>query len=78
MPKTHMPYPCLSYGFTFILQLNMHFITRYMILAFCVNSRSNGQFLGSFWSREKKSRKLAGTSRRLNIATSTRFLPQHH
>ena len=47
-----------------ILQLNTHFIARYLILAFCVNNRWNGQFLRSFWSREKKSRKLAGTSRR--------------
>ena len=35
-----------------------------MILAFCVNSRWNRQFLRSFWSREQKCRKLAGTSRR--------------
>ena len=25
MPKTLMPYLCLSYGFSFILQLNTHF-----------------------------------------------------
>ena len=37
-----------------------------------MNSRWNGQFLGSFWSREKKSRKLAGTSRRPNVAKSQR------
>ena len=61
MPKTLMPYPRLSYGFSFILQLNTHFIARYLILALCVNSRWNGQFLGPFWSREKKSRKLEGT-----------------
>ena len=29
-----------------------------------MNNRWNGQFLRSFWSREKKSRKLVGTSRR--------------
>ena len=58
MPKTLMPYPRLSYGFSTILQLNTHFIARYLILAFCVNNRWNGQFLGPFWSSEKKSRKL--------------------
>ena len=62
MPKTLMPYPHLSYDFSSILQLNKHFVARYLILAFCVNSKWNGQLLGSFWSREKKSRKLAGTS----------------
>ena len=36
-----------------------------------MNSRWNGQFLRSFWRREKKSRKLARTSRRLNVATSS-------
>ena len=50
----------------------MHFIARYLILAFYVNSRWNGQFLGPFWSREKKSRKLARTSRRPNVATFQR------
>ena len=70
MPETLMPYSRLFYGFRFILQLNMHFIARYLILAFCVNSKWNGQFLGPFWSREKKSGKLAGTSRRPNFATS--------
>ena len=72
MPKTLMPYPRLSYGFSSILQLNTHFIARYLILAFCVNSKWNGQFLGSFWSREKNSKKLARTSRRTNVATSQR------
>ena len=70
MPKTLMPYLSLFYGFSFILQLNTHFIARYLIRAFCVNSRWNGQFLGPFWSREKKSRKLTGTSRRPNVTTS--------
>ena len=65
-----MPYPRLFYGFSVILQLNMHFISRYLILAFCVNSKSNGQLLGPFWSREKKSIKLAETSRRWDVATS--------
>ena len=37
-----------------------------------MNSRWNGQFLRSFWSREKKSRKLAGTSRHPNVTTSQR------
>ena len=59
-----MSYPRMSYGFSLILQLNTHFIARYLILAFGVNSRWNGQFLRPFWSREKKSKKLAGTSRR--------------
>ena len=72
MPKTLMPYPRLSYGFRLILQLKMHFLARYLILAFCVNSRWNRLFLGSFLSKEKKSRKLVRTSRRTNVATSQR------
>ena len=71
MLKTLMPYPHLSYGFSFILQLNTHFIARYLILALCVNNRWNGHFFLPFWSKEKKSRKLAGTSRRPNVATSS-------
>ena len=35
-----------------------------------MNSRWNEQFLGSFWRKEKKSIKLAGTSRSPNVATS--------
>ena len=41
-----------------------------MILAFYVNSGWNGRFLRSFWSKEQKYRKLAGTSQRPNVATS--------
>ena len=65
-----MPYPRLFYGFSVILQLNMHFIARYLILAFCVNRWKNGQFLGPFKSIEKKSKNMAETSRRPNVATS--------
>ena len=64
MPKTLMPYPRMSYGFSSILQLNTHFIAQYLSLAFCVNSRWNGQFLGSFWSREKNSRNVVTSSQR--------------
>ena len=48
----------------------MQFIAQYLIFVLYVNSRWNGQFLGTFWSREKKRRKLAGTSRCANVATS--------
>ena len=71
MPKTLMPYPHLSYGFRIILQLNTHFIARYLILALCVNSRWNGQLLGSFWSRVKTSRNVE-TSQRRDVPNSRR------
>ena len=35
-----------------------------------MNNRWNGWFLRSFWSREQKCKKLAGTSRRPNVAMS--------
>ena len=59
-----MSYPRLSFGFSSILYLNTQFIARYLIFTLYVNSRWNERFLGSFWSREKKNRKMAGTSRR--------------
>ena len=94
MPKTLMPSSRLSYGFSFILQLNTHFIARYLILALCVNSRWNGKFLGPFWEQREEEQEAGrnvvtsgqqeeevnkwSTSRRLNVATSARILFQHH
>ena len=67
MSKTLMPYPRLSYDFSFLLQLNTHFIARYLILALCVNNRWNGQFLGPFWEQREEEQEASR-----NVATSQR------
>ena len=50
MPKTLMSYPCLSYGFSFILHLNKHFYSPISDLCSLCECRWNGQFLG-FWEQ---------------------------
>ena len=70
MPKTLMPYPRLSYGFSLILQLNTHFyspISDSCIL--CEQQVERGVFKIIL---EQKCIKLAVTSQRPNVATSQR------
>ena len=69
-----MPYSRLSYGFSFILQLNTHFIARYLILALCVNSRWNRQFLGPFWEQreeEQEAYRNVATPQRRDVSSNS-------
>ena len=94
MPKTLMPYPRLSYGFSLILQLNMHFynpISNSCILCekqvelavfeIILEQRAKVQKVGrniTTSGQREEEVNKRPTSRRLNVVTSMRFLPHRH
>ena len=48
------------------------FVARYLICAIDGNAGEKGNFWKQFWSRRRQCIKMAGTSRRPNVATSQR------
>ena len=73
MPKTLMSFPRLSYGFSFILHLNMHFYSLISDLcSLCEYQVERAVIRSILGSREQKCKELAGTSRRPNVMTSQR------